>query len=186
MIKLPTFQTDRLVLRPLTLADAPFYQRHFADYEVIRHLSAHVPWPYPNDGVRVYLQTVVFPKLGQDYWQWGICLRDRTDEIIGAIDLWRAGKPENRGFWLGREYWGRGLMTEAVVPVMDHAFDDLGFAEVILSNALGNDRSRRVKEKTGATFLGTETAKFVDPSYTEHEIWQLTNVAWKSWRQKTP
>lgn len=64
MIKLPTFQTDRLVLRPLTLADAPFYQRHFADYEVIRHLSAHVPWPYPNDGVRVYLQTVVFPKLG--------------------------------------------------------------------------------------------------------------------------
>jgi len=113
-------------------------------------------------------------------------LRGCTDEIIGAIDLWRAGKSENRGFWLGREFWGRGLMTEAVVPVIDHAFDHLGFAEVILSNALGNDRSRRINEKTDANFLGTETAKFVDPSYAEHEIWQLPNVAWKSGRQKSP
>ena len=39
-------------------------------------------------------------------------------------------------------------MTEAVVPVMDHAFNNLGFEKMVLANDLGNDRSRRVKEKT--------------------------------------
>ena len=44
-------------------------------------------------------------------------------------------------------------MTEAVEVVMDYAFDSLGFLELNLCNALGNQRSRMVKERTGARFL---------------------------------
>ena len=183
MAALPQFHTNRLLLRPPVLADTPSYQRHFADYEVIRQLAAHVPWPYPEDGAADYLQNIIAPKQGQDYWAWVICLKEDTATVIGAIDLWRMGKPENRGFWLGREFWGRGIMTEAVMPVTDHAFDDLGFEELILSNALGNHRSRQVKEKTGARLLRVEPAAFVDPAYREHEIWQLTKSDWKKWRR---
>ena len=58
-------------------------------------------------------------------------------------------------------------MTEAVFPITDYAFDVLGFETLFFSNALGNEKSRRVKEKTGARLLRTEPAKFVNPSYAE-------------------
>jgi len=71
-------------------------------------------------------------------------------------------------------------MTEAVAPVMDYAFDDLGFEYLIFTNALGNPRSRRVKEKTGAKLLRIEPGDYVDPSLTEQEVWKLTANEWKA------
>jgi [ribosomal protein S5]-alanine N-acetyltransferase len=73
-------------------------------------------------------------------------------------------------------------MTEAVFPITDYAFDVLGFETLFFSNALGNEKSRRVKEKTGARLLRTEPAKFVNPSYTEREIWELTRDQWREFR----
>jgi RimJ/RimL family protein N-acetyltransferase len=43
-------------------------------------------------------------------------------------------------------------MTEAVFPIIDYAFDILGFERLFSSHALGDEKSRRVKEKTGARF----------------------------------
>ena len=74
-------------------------------------------------------------------------------------------------------------MTEAVIPIMDYAFDVLGFEVLVFSNALGNDRSRRIKEKTGAKLIRTEPAQFVDPAFTERELWELTAAAWREFRQ---
>jgi [ribosomal protein S5]-alanine N-acetyltransferase len=183
--KVPPFTTARLLLRAMELTDAPAYERHFVDYEVIRELSAHVPWPYPAGGVREYLATRVLPLQGKDKWDWGIFLREQPTELIGSVGLWRPGKPENRGFWLGRKYWGRGIMTEAVAPVMDYAFAELGFEQLVFANAKGNARSRRVKEKTGARLLRVEPAQFVNPAYTEHEVWELTKGEWLRQRAHT-
>ena len=109
----------------------------------------------------------------------GIYLNTNPGELIGAIDLWRDGKPEHRGFWLGEAYWNRGIMTEAITPVTEYAFTQLGFEKLVFSNAKGNLRSRRIKEKTGAKYVRTEPASFVDPMYTEHEIWELTKEKWE-------
>jgi len=54
----------------------------------------------------------------------------------------------------------------------------LGFEALILSNALGNIRSRRIKEKSGAKWLRNEPAAFVNPAYTEREVWELTKSDW--------
>lgn len=177
---LPIFETKRLILRGVTESDAPSWQKHFVDYEVIRNLSSLVPWPYPENGVLSFMKNVIFPHQGIDRWVWGIFLKENPNELIGAVDLWREGKPEHRGFWLARKYWGQGLMTEAVEPIMDYAFDELGFEVLVFANAVGNIGSRRIKEKTGARLLGVEPAKFVDPKFTEHELWELRKENWKS------
>lgn len=174
---LPVFETDRLILREVTDADIPSYFENFVDYEVIRNLSAAVPWPYPADGVEFFLNSIR-SSLGKDRWMWGIFLKTNPTEMIGAVDLWRQGRPENRGFWLGKKYWGRGIMTEAVLPVNRYAFEVLGFEKLVFANALGNLKSRRIKEKTGAKLLKVAPAKFVDPKFTEHEIWELTKSDW--------
>ncbi len=180
-MKLPVFSTERLMLREVLEDDIPSYAKYFVDYEVIRHLSgANVPWPYPENGVRDYVVNEIIPKQGDDNWVWGIFLLSNPDELIGIIDLWRPGRPENRGFWLGRKFWGRGIMPEALVPITNHAFDDLGFDSLVLSNAKGNIRSRRIKEKAGARLLRIEPGYYVDPNLRECEIWLLTKEVWKT------
>ena len=178
---IPDLSTDRLLLRGVTEADVEAYERHFIDYEVVRHLAAAVPWPYPAGGVRAFIRDQVIPTQGRDRWVWGLHRKD-AGGLIGAIDLWREGRPENRGFWLGRDFWGRGYMTEAVVRVTDFAFQDLGFERLVFTNAVGNRRSHDIKARTGATLVGVAPASFVDPAYGEHEIWRLTREDWAHWR----
>lgn len=181
--KIPTFETSRLILRELVEADATAYEKYFVDYNVIRTLTSLVPWPYPSGGVLEYIKTHVLPKQGNDKWVWAITLKENTSELIGAVDLWRHGTPENRGFWLGHKYWGKGYMTEAVEPVIDYAFEHLGFEKLVFANAVGNPRSSRVKEKTGAKLVGRVAAKFVDPTLTESEIYEMTKSAWQEFKQ---
>lgn len=179
----PVFHTARLTLRPVEEGDVPAYQKYFVDYNVIRTLSAIVPWPYPADGVLQYVRTQILPHQGKDKWVWAITLKEKPEELIGVVDLWRKGKPENRGFWLAHKHWGKGYMTEAVKPVMDYAFDVLGFEKLIFANAVGNPRSARVKEKTGAKLIKKEPAKFVDPALTEHELYELTKEGWNEFKK---
>ena len=61
---------------------------------------------------------------------------------------------------------------------MNYAFNELEFDKLTFANAVGNKRSRRVKEKTGAVYLENRPAKFVNPEYKEHEIWELTRENW--------
>jgi len=177
--EVPEMVTERLILRAVTLADAPSYQKHFADYRVIRHLGAQVPWPYPEDGVRTFIQERVLPTQGEDRWHWGMRLVSAPEVVIGSIELWQPGTPENRGFWLGYDYWGKGLMTEALVPVMQFAFETAGFKKIVLSNAVGNGRSARIKQLAGAVLMKREPQAFVDPQYTERELWELTKAQWE-------
>jgi ribosomal-protein-alanine N-acetyltransferase len=170
-------ETARLVLRDVLDVDVAAYERNFADYEVIGPLTAAVPWPYPAGGAGEFLH-VVRRDQGRTRWCWAISLSDQPAEAIGNVDLFLDRGSENRGFWLARRYWGRGYMTEATDAVTDYAFEVLGFERLILSNAVGNLRSRRLKEKAGAVLLRTEAARFVDPSYSEREVWELTREAW--------
>lgn len=179
IISLPFFKTERLILRGVTHENIPSYEKYFIDYEVIGHLSAAVPWPYPKNGVLEFLEKFIFPNQGKNQWFWGIFLKEKPNDLIGAVHLWREGHPENRGFWLGKPFWGRGYMTEAVVPVMNYAFDELGFEKLVFANAKGNSKSRRIKEKTGAKLVCIRPAKYADPKYTEQEVWELKKEDWK-------
>lgn len=178
-VSLPVFETPRLTLKAVTLEDTASYQKYFNNYEVIGHLAQHVPWPYPADGVVQFLN-MFLPRQGKTDWLWGIYEKQNPKDLIGVVHLWREGRPEHRGFWLGQPFWGKGYMTEAVTPVMDYAFDHLGFDKLVFANAVGNTKSRRIKEKTGARLIDVNPAKFVNPNYTHHEVWELTKDEWKS------
>ena len=114
--EIPEFETERLFMRGVRLEDSESYEKNFANYEVIQHLSYQVPWPFSKGSTKSYMKEKVLPDQGINRWLWVIFLKEKRDEVIGCVDLWRDGHPENRGFWLAKEYWGKGLMTEAVEP----------------------------------------------------------------------
>ena len=181
---LPVFKTKRLFLRELRLSDAEIYEKHFARWEIMQYLRHTTPHPYPKGGAEDWLKNTVLPRQGIDRWVWGLFLKKNQKKLIGCIGLHREGSPGNRGFWLAKEYQGKGLMTEAVRPVLDYAFGELGFNKLIFDNAVENTASRRVKEKTNCRFIGTKPQKFLNPKFTKSEIWELTKDCWLEFRRK--
>ena len=53
------------------------------------------------------------------------------------------------GYWLGKPYWGQGLIPEACKEMLSHAFEDLGMEKVWCGYYEGNEKSKRVQEKLG-------------------------------------
>lgn len=184
-MRTPLLQTERLMLRPLALSDAPAIQCHFNNWSIIRNLATAVPWPYPDDGaetfVRLQLEKI---EAGEEIYQWVLVLRDGDGEAIGNIHFRPRSDSHkgDRGFWLAEPYWNRGLMTEAIAAVNDFAFETLGIDHFFVCNAASNERSRRVKQKTGAEFVGF-TALPHHNGESRSERWIVTRANWLRWRQ---
>jgi [ribosomal protein S5]-alanine N-acetyltransferase len=106
---IPPLEPPRLLLRPLTLEDAPALQEHFARWEIVRHLASRVPWPYPADGALSFVRDVALPGMALgEAWHWSLRLREAPDRLVGVATLQR-GDRENRGIWVGLPWQGRGL-----------------------------------------------------------------------------
>ncbi len=175
----PQLETERLLLRPLALTDAPQTQRMFPQWEIVRYLNALVPWPFPEDGALAYYRDSALPAIARgDEWHWTLRLKDKPEEHIGSIGLIR-GEINNRGFWIGRQWQRRGLMLEAVVAVTDFWFEVLGFAVLRASKAVANVASRRISERTGMRLVGVEEHDFVSGRLPA-EIWEITAEEWKA------
>jgi [ribosomal protein S5]-alanine N-acetyltransferase len=177
---IPTIRTRRLILRPLALSDAPAIQRHFNNWNIVKNLAAVVPWPYPDDGAEFFIKLQAEKiAAGEEIYQWALVLQTGDGEAIGNIRFVPgADVPTgNRGFWLAEPYWNRGLMTEAITAVNDFAFRTLGVESFYVSNAVSNAASRRVKQKTGAEFVGyIELAHHNGES--KAEKWKVTRESW--------
>ena len=72
----PTLQTERLILRPLAMSDAPAIQRHFNNWNIIQHLAQVVPWPYPENGAEIFIaRELERVASGQVIYNWMLALR---------------------------------------------------------------------------------------------------------------
>jgi len=177
-------ETERLVLRPLEMADHTAIQKHFPHWDIVQHLSAHaIKWPYPADGAQKFLKNIALPAMaGGNDWYFGITEKGGSGEVIGVVHLRRDTTSGNRGVWLAAAHQGRGYMKEAVAALNDHAFAELGFEKLVIKNAAENVASRRLKEKTGARLLETRPADHYLGGCTVQEIWELTAADWRAYR----
>lgn len=166
-------QTDRLFLRPLQLADAAQTQLLFPQWEIVEFLNARVPWPYPAGRAVANYGDVTLPAIERrEEWHWTLRLKDSPEPHIGVISLHK-DEWDNRGFWLGLPWQGRGLMTDAVAAVNDYWFDVLGFGVLRAPKAVANTASRRISQKTGMRVIATEKRDYVSGRFLA-EIWEIT------------
>jgi len=177
----PTLYTERLILRPLELADADAIQQQFPHWEVVRYLNALVPWPYPADGALTYLRDNALPAVARgEQWHWSIRLKSAPEQLIGSISLMNE-QDNNRGFWLGPKWQGLGLMTEASAAVTEYWFNALGRTVLRVPKATPNISSRRLSERTGMRLIRTDEGRFVGGIF-PLEVWEITGEEWWSRR----
>lgn len=180
MADYPPLETERLLLLPVALDDAPAIQSIFPQWEIVRYLNARVPWPYPEDGAESFMRGVLAEIEAGIHWCWTIRPKDDADRLIGLIDL-RDEENENRGFWLDPAFRGRGLMGEASAAVTDYWFDVLGRPRLAMFKAAGNIGSRNISVRQGMRVVGTGERDFVEGRMAT-ELWEITAEEWRARR----
>lgn len=173
----PTLYTERLILRPLELADAEAIQQQFPHWEVVRYLNAFVPWPYPVDGALTYLRDNALPAIARgEEWHWSIRLKSAPDQLIGNVSLMNE-QDNNRGFWLSPQWQGQGLMAQASAAVTAYWFETLGRSVLRVPKAAPNIGSRKLSERTGMRLIRTDEGDFVSGRF-PRDIWEITREEW--------
>lgn len=148
-------ETERLILRRFTAADAAaMYANWAGDDEVTRFLT----WPtHPNaevSGMVISQWLASYEK--PSFYQWAIVYKpDGTGEPIGTISVVNAIDDVIRsaeiGYCIGRPWWRRGVMTEALQAVMAFLFDEVGVNRVEAAHDVNNPHSGCVMRKCGMT-----------------------------------
>ena len=130
--------------------------------------------------LRVVLLGCLWPAMARgDEWIWSIRLKSDAERLIGIIALKRS--EDNRGFWLGLPWHGRGLMTEASDAVTDFWFDVLKFPVLRVPKAIANTASRRISEKQGMRVIATVERDYVCGRLPA-QIWEITAEEWRARR----
>lgn len=152
-----SMETSRLVLRPFVLEDARAMYDHWAsDDQVTKYLS----WPtHENmDISQMVLSDWVSHYEDERYYQWAIVPKDLGQPIgsIAAVHVnERVGKVEI-GYCIGRPWWHRGVMTEALNAVIDYFLNEVGANRVEACHDPRNPHSGAVMAKCGMTFEGIQ------------------------------
>jgi RimJ/RimL family protein N-acetyltransferase len=146
--------TDRLILRPWQESDAEDLYTYASDPEV----GPPAGWPVHTsvENSREIIQNVLSKP--ETY---AVCLKD--GKPIGSVGLHLNGCTDmtNRddecelGYWIGKPFWGQGLIPEASRELLRYAFEELGMRAVWCGYYDGNEKSRKVQTKLGFVYRYT-------------------------------
>jgi RimJ/RimL family protein N-acetyltransferase len=150
-------RTERLLLRPGWLQDAPALFESIADEGIVRNLAS-APWPYTLAEAESFLATerdagaasaLIFLRTGG------------APQLAGSIGIGRRPDGELEfGYFIARRLWGQGFATEAGRAMLAFARDSLRLRRLNAGYFLDNPASGRVLEKLGFTPTGVVAPRY--------------------------
>jgi ribosomal-protein-alanine N-acetyltransferase len=134
------------------LDDAESLAKHANNRKVWLALRDLFPHPYTIQDAHEFLQKKITEQLAINF-----CI-EIDGAAVGGIGM-RVGEDVHRhtaalGYWLGEDFWGRGIMTEAVAAFTDFCFENFPLRRISAEVFSNNPASARVLEKAGFVFEG--------------------------------
>ena len=152
---LPTLQTDRLILRKTTPGDAEAVFAYASDPEVTRYVIWETHRSIEDSRAFLDLATSKYESGGEP--DWGIVYKG-DHRFVGTCGIvsWEPHHARAElGYALSRDYWGRGLMAEAVCAMISFGFNKMNLNRIEARCIAENVASARVMEKAGMIYEGT-------------------------------
>ncbi len=162
-MKEPVLETERLILRPLTIKDAEDVFKWASDERVAKYMI------YPrHENIETTIAWLESLKdLPDNNFNWGFFLKDRGILIgSGGIYYKEDKKAWSFGYNFHHDFWGKGYATEASKAMIDYAYKEQDARDFISEHAVENPRSGRVIEKCGLKFSHFEDYTKLDGSVT--------------------
>jgi [ribosomal protein S5]-alanine N-acetyltransferase len=177
----PILETERFILRAPTSDDAADTFRIMSDPRTMRYFG-QLPLASLNQAIaRVQDFQTAFEEQTGIRW----VITNRTDgEFMGTCGFWRLLRLHLRaeiGYELAPDWWGQGVMTEALKPVLTFGFTHMGLHSVEAQIHPANVGSRRVLEKLGFVQEGHFRENYYDPvenQLTDTVVFSLLKSTW--------
>ncbi len=164
----PVIETTRLILRPFTESDEERTHQQINDPEISANTRT-IPYPYPRELALEWIQKRPALWLEGKDAVFAICLREAdpgaeirsetgtpTEQadssiLVGAIGLQIESADQNAelGYWLGKEYRGRGITTEAAHAIVEFGFESLALHKIFASYLARNPASGKILARIG-------------------------------------
>lgn len=182
-----TIKTPRLTLRPIKEDDAT----DVFSYASVPSVGEAAGWRH-HESIEETKKIIAMFLAEKNIFA---IVDNETGHVIGTLGLhhsWAEKDPQFKdlnvaevGYVLSKEYWGRGLMTEAVTAVFEFCFETLGLDLLTVRHFIENVRSRRVIEKCGFKFLrtGKYVAEQLDKTFDDAK-YILTREDWMKRKQR--
>jgi len=146
--------SERLLLRPLTLLDAPQIQSMASDRRVAE-MTANIPHPYPETGAVDWISEHESKWQQREQASFGVILKS-SQKIVGCSSLVIDTNAEAElGYWIGVDFWGNGYATEATKRIIEFGFNDLDLKKILARVLSRNPASGNVLLKAGFEHCGT-------------------------------
>jgi ribosomal-protein-alanine N-acetyltransferase len=177
--ELPVLETERIVLRKMTLNDAEDMFAYASDPEAAKYVT----WDSHRtvEDSRAFLRSTLDCYAQHVPANWGLVLK-ATGHLVGTCGFMSWFSDHGRaeiGFALGREYWGQGLMTEAVRHVICWGFSECNLNRIEGECKLENFGSARVMVKCGMTFEGVlRQFVFAKGQYHDVRLYAILRQEW--------
>ena len=171
---LPTLETERLILRKMTLDDAKAVFAYASDPEVTHYVIWEMHRTIEDSTAFLELALGKYESGGEPDWgivyKGGHCFVGTCGFVNWEDDHARA----EIGYVLHKDYWGRGLMPEAVRAMIGFGFRKMGLNRIEARCIAKNTASARVMEKAGMTYEGTlREREFVKGAYRDMKLYSV-------------
>ena len=150
----PEIETERLLLRPFRLTDAPDIMRLAGDRDVALN-TLEIPHPYEAGMAEEWIATHQKGYIEDKIANFAVVIKSEGT-LIGAVglEIERRHKRAILGYWIGKPYWGNGYATEAAGAVVRFGFEELGLNRISAGHFRRNPASGRVMQKIGMKHEG--------------------------------
>jgi RimJ/RimL family protein N-acetyltransferase len=141
---------ERIILRPLKISDAKDIYTNIQDRKIAEN-TLRIPWPYRLKDAINFIKNSQKSLKKRKGFIFGIELKEKK-EVVGVISLENVDFEHRHaevGYWLGKKYRGKGIMTEAGKLVLNFAFEKLKLHRVDAGVFSDNLISQKVLKKLG-------------------------------------
>jgi len=141
-----TIKAKNFTLRPYRKGDEKSLIKNINDRNIYRY-TLRIPYPYGLKEAKKWLSHSKYAAKKKNKAEINFSI-DISGEVVGGIGISNIKKHKaEMGYWLGKKYWSRGIMTQAVGLVTDFGFKKLKLRRIYAHIFLKNKASARVLEK---------------------------------------
>lgn len=143
-----------IIIREWKVSDAKALAGLLNDKKILDNLRDGLPYPYTESDALWYINSCLSADKNEQF-----CFAVAyNDKVVGSIGIFRQGNIHFRtaelGYYIGAEYWGKGIMTESVRLACERVFDNTDIVRIYAEPFAENTASCRVLEKNGFVLEG--------------------------------
>ncbi len=154
-LRVPVIETERLILRPITVDDANDMFEYTSDSEVVKTLT--FPIHKSVEDSKFAIENFFITRVDNNVPEAYAIVYKENNKMIGTCDIHKVYNEDiaEIGYALNRKYWGQGIVTEALIELIKVSFEHIGIRRLEIMYAIENIGSGKVIEKADFRYEGT-------------------------------